>query len=84
MVFILRRHIQTDLSNRLTSLLKSAGIRQSYPNSTRIPNCTPVIGIGAPTLYVILWSEVNGKKGYYKWHLHTSFLSKGGDEKRGV
>ena len=41
----------------LTSLLKSAGIRQSYPNSTRIPNCTPVMGIGAPTLYVILWSE---------------------------
>lgn len=39
---------------KLTSLLKSAGIRQSYPNSTRIPNCTPVMGIGAPTLYVKL------------------------------
>ena len=39
---------------RLTFSLKSAGIRQSYPNSTRIPNCTPVMGIGAPTLYVNL------------------------------
>ena len=42
----------------LTSLLKSAGIRQSTPNSTRAPNCTPVTGIGAPTLYVNLPIEI--------------------------
>ena len=46
--------VKTVINLKLTSLLKSAGIRQSYPNSIRIPNCTPVMGIGAPTLYVNL------------------------------
>ena len=48
------------IHHELTSLSKSVDMRQSYPNSTRIPNCTPVMGIGAPTLYVNL-SHITNK-----------------------
>ena len=49
----------TNNSKKRTSLDKSAGTGHSWPSSTLIPNCTPVIGIGTPTLYVNL--SVKGK-----------------------
>ena len=49
----------TNNSQKRTSLDKSAGTGHSWPSSALIPNCTPVIGIGTPTLYVNL--SVKGK-----------------------
>ena len=49
----------------LTWSLKSAAVRQLYPNSILIPNCTPVMGIGAPTLYVNLSKKKLSVKNFY-------------------